>query len=87
MRQYVGLHNICETQANVSIPEYKYAYVNAEIHMLTHCLYNGELMFIFPNIKIPRPNTCLHTICKAQVNINIPKYTYADVNATIRMFI
>ena len=31
---YVGLHNVCETQANVSIPEYKYTFVNAEIHML-----------------------------------------------------
>ena len=50
MYVYVGLHNVCETQANVSIPEYKYAYVNAEIHMLTHCLYNGKLMLIFPNI-------------------------------------
>ena len=29
----------------------------------------------------------MFTICKAQVNINIPEYTYADVNATIRMFI
>ena len=55
--------------------------------MLTHCLYNDLLMLIFPNIKIPRQNTCLHTICKAQVNVNIPKYTYADVNATVRMFI
>ena len=87
MRQYVDLQTICETQANLSIPEYKYVYVNAEIHMLTHIPYNGKLMLIFPNIKILRPNTCLHTICKAQVNINIPEYTYAVVNATIRMFI
>ena len=62
-------------------------YVNMEIHMLTHCLYNDKLMLIFPNIKMPRQNTCLHTICKTQVNVNIPKYTYADVNATVRMFI
>ena len=47
---------ICETQANASIPEYIYAYVNAEIHMLTHCLYNDKLMLIFPNKKIPKPN-------------------------------
>ena len=85
MRKYVGLHDVCKTQANVSIPEFRYAYVNAEIHMLTHCLYNDKLMLIFPNIKIPRQNTCLHTICEAQVNVNIPKYTYADVNATVRM--
>ena len=56
MRQYVVLLNVCETQVNVSIPEYKYACVNAEIHMLTHCLFNGKLMLIFPNIKIPKPN-------------------------------
>ena len=61
--------------------------LNAEIHILTHCLYNDKLMLIFLNIKIPRQNTCLHTICKAQIKVNIPKYTYADVNATIRMFI
>ena len=77
MRQYVGLHYVSETQANVSIPEYKYAYANAEIHMLTHCLYNDKLMVIFLNIKIPRQNICLHTICKAQVNVNIPEYTYS----------
>ena len=39
------------TQANVSIPEYKYACVNAKIHMLTQCLYNDKLMLILPNIK------------------------------------
>ena len=54
MREYVGLCDVCKTQANVSIPEYKYACVNMEIHMLTHYLYNDNLILIFPNIKIPR---------------------------------
>ena len=33
-----------------------------------------------------RQNTRLHTICKSQVNLNIPQYKCADVNAAIRMF-
>ena len=32
-----------------------------------------------------RQKTRLHTICKIQVNLNIPQYKYADVNAAIRM--
>ena len=33
-----------------------------------------------------RQNTRLHTICKMQVNVNIPKYKCVYVNAAIRMF-
>ena len=73
----------------VNIPGYKYTDVNAAINTLTYHILKHKLMLILLNMEMlmkMRQNTRLHTICKIQVNNNIPQYKCSDLNAAIRMF-
>ena len=89
MRQYVCLYDVCKMLVTVNIPGCYYADVNAAINTFAYQMFKRKLMLIFPNMNMlmwMRQNTRLHTIDKIQVNLNIPQYKCADVNAEIRMF-